>query len=72
MPINPATQEAKVRKVKVQGQPRQKVRETPTQQISWAQWHISSVPAMWEAMGRRISVQVSPRRNNTSPYLKNN
>jgi hypothetical protein len=36
MPVILATKETEIRRIKVQGQPGQKVRETPSQQTIWA------------------------------------
>jgi hypothetical protein len=39
-----------------QGQPMQKVRETPSQPISWVYWHTPLIPATQEAITRRIVI----------------
>jgi hypothetical protein len=52
-----------IRKLMCSSQPRQKVSETPSQQISWLWWHVPVIPAMQEAISRRIIVQVSHRQN---------
>jgi hypothetical protein len=39
-----ATWEAEIRRIMVQGQPRQKVSKTPSQPISWAKWHMTVIP----------------------------
>jgi hypothetical protein len=49
-------QEAEIRRIEVQGQPRQKVSKTPSQSIMWVYWHASVVPAIWEALDKRIKV----------------
>jgi hypothetical protein len=36
MPVIPATWEVRIRMIVVQGQAREKVRDTPSQPISWA------------------------------------
>jgi hypothetical protein len=48
-PIILATLEAEIRKILVQGQLRQKVSETPSQQIRRALWHMHGIPARQEA-----------------------
>jgi hypothetical protein len=48
-PVILAPQEAEMGKIIVQGQPRQKVWETPSQPIkSWPWWHMPVIPAMKE------------------------
>jgi hypothetical protein len=37
--VEKSTQEAEIRSVKFPGQVRKKVREIPSQEINWAQWH---------------------------------
>jgi hypothetical protein len=43
--VIPTTQEVKIGKMTVQGQPHQKVNKTPFQLISWAWWYLSVIPA---------------------------
>jgi hypothetical protein len=45
-----------------QGQHRQKVSESPSQQISWTWWYTLVIPAMLEALGRRITLQGQPEQ----------
>jgi hypothetical protein len=56
MPIIPATWEAKMRKIAVQGQSRQKVCETPPQLINWACCYTLVILGKWEAITRKIPV----------------
>jgi hypothetical protein len=49
MPIIPTTPEAQKGKIEVQGQLRQKVSETPSQQTSWIWWFTTVILAMQEA-----------------------
>jgi hypothetical protein len=46
---NPITQEAEIGKTVVQGQPRHKVSETPSQPTSQSWWYASVIPATQEA-----------------------
>jgi hypothetical protein len=62
-----ATQEAEIGRILVQGQPRPKVSKIPSQPISQVGWHMSVVPATWEAIGGRITVQASPRQKTGEP-----
>jgi hypothetical protein len=48
MPIIPAAQKVEIRKITVQGQPRQKVSETLSHPTSQVGWHMSANPAAWE------------------------
>jgi hypothetical protein len=49
MPVFLATWEAKVERIRVGGQTRQKVHEIPSQPIkSWAWWCTPVIPALWE------------------------
>jgi hypothetical protein len=43
--LMPAMQEAEIGRMKVWGQPRQKVSKTPPQSISWTWWHAPMIPA---------------------------
>jgi hypothetical protein len=57
-------------RIVVQGQPRQKVRETPVSANSWLQWFVPVIPAMWELEIRRIMVQAGlgpPSISNQQP-----
>jgi hypothetical protein len=50
IPVALATQEAKIRRISVQGQPGQKVNETTSQLMkSWALWCMPVTPAMQKA-----------------------
>jgi hypothetical protein len=48
MPVTPATQEAEIKRITVQAQPRQKVNETPSQSISCAVVGAPVIPAAQE------------------------
>jgi hypothetical protein len=50
VPTIPATQKVEIRRIEVQGQPRHKVSETPSQQTRWTWWFISAILVMWEAV----------------------
>jgi hypothetical protein len=57
--VIPASQEAEIGSIAVQGQPGQhKVSKTPSQQISWTWWHLSPhtcvpIPAILAMQGHR-------------------
>jgi hypothetical protein len=53
---NPSYFRGKDRRITVQGQPRQKVSETPSS-IRQVRWLILVIPAMQKAIGRRITVR---------------
>jgi hypothetical protein len=55
-PVIPAIQEAQMGRMTVQGQPRQKAKETPSQPTSWMWWYVPIIPVMWEAVGTRMVV----------------
>jgi hypothetical protein len=55
MPVIPASQEVKIRRIIVQGQLQQKISKIPFQSISQAWLHMPEIPAMKEAIGRSIS-----------------
>jgi hypothetical protein len=61
-PVIPATQEVQIRKIIVQGQPRQKVNETPFQQISQAWWFVSIIPVMGEVLVGGSQSKANPRQ----------
>jgi hypothetical protein len=46
MPVFPATLEAEIRRIMVQGQLGQEFSETPSQQMSQVRWLTSVIPAM--------------------------
>jgi hypothetical protein len=46
-----ATQIAEVRRIKVQGQPGQKLARPPCQPTSHLWWHVSVIPATQKAVG---------------------
>jgi hypothetical protein len=48
MPVIPATLEAEIRRIMIQVQSRQTVSKTSSQQISWAWWHTTAIPATWQ------------------------
>jgi hypothetical protein len=54
--IIPAAQEAEIRRIMVPDQPGQKVSKTPSQQNKSGVVTHACHPAMWEAIGRRITV----------------
>jgi hypothetical protein len=56
IPIILATQEIETRRIKVQSQPRQKIRKTPSQGISQAQWYTPVIPVMHKAVSRRVNI----------------
>jgi hypothetical protein len=60
MPIILATDEAEIGRNKIQGQPRHKVRKTPSQRKSWMWWHASVNPAKQGSTNRRTVVQANP------------
>lgn len=57
MPIITSTWEAGIGKTEVQGQPGQKVSETTSQDMSQIWWWVPMIPAVREAVGRRIKVR---------------
>jgi hypothetical protein len=61
MPEIPATWEAQIRRITVQGQPRQKVSKTLSQQKNQAWWYTSVFLAMLGGIRRRIVVQGQPQ-----------
>jgi hypothetical protein len=69
IPVVSATGEAEIRRIVVQGHPRQKVSKTPSQPTSQLWWFTPVIPAMRETVGRRISVQAYPVKD-IRPYLK--
>jgi hypothetical protein len=65
MPIIPATHEAEIRGIRIQGQPRQKV-ETPSQPIKLG----TCAPSYSGGINKRIKVEANLSKNSTH-YLKN-
>jgi hypothetical protein len=59
MPVITVTQEVEIRKIKVHGQPRQKVDNTPPPSISRVWCYMPVIPTMQETCNRNIS----PRQN---------
>jgi hypothetical protein len=59
-----------------QGQPGKRVSKTPSQQISQAWWHAPVIPAVQDAVERKITIQDQPgqkkKPKTMRPYLKNN
>jgi hypothetical protein len=53
------TQEAEIRKITVQSQPRQKVCETPISINIWAQWYTSVISAIRRSKNKSIANQAS-------------
>jgi hypothetical protein len=51
IPVIPATWEVEIRKTGFQGQPRQKISETPSQK-NWVKGFMSIIPAKWEVWVR--------------------
>jgi hypothetical protein len=43
------TQEVEIVRIVVRSQPKQKVSETPFQQISLVWWYVPDIPAIWKA-----------------------
>jgi hypothetical protein len=68
--VIPATQEAKIGRITVGGQPGKKVGKIPSQQKSWMYWHMPIIPATGD-VSKRIMVQTGLGKN-TKPYLKKN
>jgi hypothetical protein len=67
MPIILVSLEAKIGKIKVHSHPREKVRETPSQQQSWPWWSISVILAVWEH--RLKNHNPRPALDNKAGYL---
>jgi hypothetical protein len=55
-----------IRRISVQGQPRQELIDIPSQSITW---HALVISAKWEALSRKTVVLAYPRQN-TRPYPK--
>jgi hypothetical protein len=54
-PLTPATWKAEIRRMEIQGQPWQKVQETPSQpKAVCCMWYASVNPAMWGSLERII------------------
>jgi hypothetical protein len=60
MPIIPATREAEIRRILVQGQPMQKLVRPPSQLSNWALWLPPVIPATQEADIGGSQVKASP------------
>jgi hypothetical protein len=59
-PVIPATWEAEIGRIFIQGQPRQKVSKTPSQQVSWTWWYTTMNPSMLEVVDGKIAVLGQP------------
>jgi hypothetical protein len=71
IPVIPTTQEAEIGRITVQGQPRQKVSETPIPIKKSGVVLGACNPSYIEGINRRIMVQVGQGKN-MRPYSKNN
>jgi hypothetical protein len=54
-----ATLEAEIRKIDVQGQPKQNVQETLISTNGWMQWPTPVIPVMQGSTNRKIVIQAS-------------
>jgi hypothetical protein len=52
MPVISVTWEVGIRRIAIQGQPRQRVSKTLSEEISWLWWYVPMDPAMLEAEAR--------------------
>jgi hypothetical protein len=71
-PIIPATWEAKIGRIKLSEQSRQKVSETPISTNKLGIFAGVYNPSYRGGIGRKIMAQVSPKKKSTRAYLKNN
>jgi hypothetical protein len=55
-PLIPNAGAILIQRTTATAQTRQKVSDMPFQSISWLWWYMPVIPAMWEAIGRRIMV----------------
>jgi hypothetical protein len=69
MPIIPATQEAQIGRIKVQGWPGQKVRD-PSQQTSWVWWFRPVIPDIWAALVGGLLSEPNLRQRDKTPTSK--
>jgi hypothetical protein len=72
MPVISATREVETGKITFLGQPRQKVRKTPSQPTNCAWKHAPVTPAMQVGIGRRFMVPGQLPGKKIKISLKNN